>query len=97
MWCKHIYQALKLLQGMLFKGRADPEGHGWLDIQYVVQVDLKGSSKKILIGLFRLSHSQEPSPVPFLVPFLGKEPSLVPFSVLFSSKEPSSVYFTVYF
>ena len=56
---------------MLFKGRADPEGHGWLDIQYVVQVDLKGSSKKILIGLFRLSHSQEPSPVPFLVPFFG--------------------------
>ena len=34
-------------------------------------LDLKGSSKKILIGLFRLSHSQEPSPVPSSVPFLG--------------------------
>ena len=54
-------------------------------------------SKKILIGLFRLSHSKEPSLVPSLVPFLGKEPSPVPFPVLFRSKGPSSVYFTVNF
>ena len=34
-------------------------------------LDLKGSSKKVSIGLFRLSHSQKPSLVPSLVPFLG--------------------------
>ena len=32
---------------------------------------LRVPQTKILIGLFRLSHIQEPSPVPSLVPFLG--------------------------
>ena len=63
----------------------------------LLHLDLKGSSTKILIGLFRLSHSQEPSQGPSLVPFLGKEPSPVPFLVLFRSKEPSLLHFTVYF
>ena len=34
-----------------------------------VELDLKGSSKTISIGLFRLSHSQESSLVPSSVPF----------------------------
>ena len=34
-------------------------------------LDLKDSSKWIVIGLYGMSHSQEPSPVPSSVPFIG--------------------------
>ena len=36
-----------------------------------IELGLKGSLNEIMIGLFRLSHSQEPSPNPSPVPFLG--------------------------